>query len=305
MVNRRHERLGIRYLRVFTALAAVAGVAVVLVLIAWQFFPASPFRTTVLLAGDPMVVASWDGERKRVSLIEIPASVTITGITGVGEYSLESLWRLGELDAKNKNLLVDSLSDVLAVPIPWYIGEAPLSALFRPETIWKILSRQYRSNLPIRVLLPILVATRMLRSDAFSTLTLAHSPAIVQKERADGTTVDFLDINRLDAIFGTLLEEEAVRAESLRVMIYNTTQTPTLGRRMERRISRAGALVVGVMNDTPAVERCVVFVTKEKLQSKTAVFLKQFFHCETKEGGSIRSDIEVRVGRDFERLFRS
>lgn len=72
---------------------------------------------------------------------------------------------------------------------------------------------------------------------------------------------------------------------------------------MERRVSRAGALVVGIGNDAQTVGRCIVSGSKEKLETKTAIFFMQFFGCETKVGESVRSDVELRVGSDFEKLF--
>ncbi|MBI3577241.1 hypothetical protein HY086_04350 [Candidatus Gottesmanbacteria bacterium] len=305
-VQRKHYRLGIRYANVFVFLAGFAGLALLLVLLLWQLFPASPFRTTVLLAGNPVRVASWDGTRKHVTVIAFPASVAITGLTGVGEYSLESLWKLGELDKRDKGLLADSVGEALAVPIPWYIGPTGASSvreIFSLRNIFGIVTGKFRTNLSLQIFLPLALATQSLRTDAFEELNVADTPAVVQKELADGTSEQFIDGDRLDVVLGTRLEEEDVRTQSLRVMIYNTTATQTLGRRMERRVSRAGALVVGIGNDSPAVGRCIVSGPKEKLETKTTIFFTQFFGCETKVGESIRSDLELRVGSDFEKLF--
>ncbi len=317
MVNkeRRHERLGLRYSKVFIFLASVACVAILLVLLAWQLFPSSSFRTTVLLVGSPMLVVSWDGQRKHVTVIEVPASTSISGITGVGEYSLESLWKLGEFDARDKGLLADSLGDTLAVAIPWYSGpksgdlasqsavEASIRKTFSMSNVVALLLGKYRSNISFQTFLLLAMTTQGLRTDAFERFNVASTSAVVGKELADGATAQFIDRDRLDVILGTRLEEEAVRAESLRVMVYNTTPTQTLGKRMERRVSRAGALVIGIGNDKPAVGRCVVSGSKAKLKSKTAIYFMQFFHCEARNGESFRSDLELRVGTDFEKLF--
>ena len=303
--ERRHERLGLRYSKIFVFIASLACVAILLVLLAWQLFPSSPFRTTVLLAGNPTLVVSWDGARKHVTIIEFPASVSITGLTGVGEYSLESLWKLGDIDTKDKALLADSMGETLAVSIPWYIGptDGVVKNIFTIANIANLLMGKYRTNISLRVFLPLAMATQSLRSDAFEKFTVSHTSAVVKKELADGSTGEFIDGNRLDVVLGTHLEEEDVRRESLRVLVYNTTSTQTLGRRMERRVSRAGALVVGIGNDSPAVGRCVMSGTKEKLETKTATYFQQFFHCEAKIGQSVRSDLELRVGSDFEKLY--
>ncbi len=303
--QRRYNRLGLLY----------ASFAILLVFLLKHLFPSSPFRTTVLLVGNPMLVASWDGRKKHVTVIELPSAITISGMRRVGEYSLESLWKLGELDTKNKALLADSLGETLGVVIPWYhgpkIGELPdqpvaetsIRKMFSIGNALALVMGRYRSNLPLQTFLPLALATQGLRTEAFEKLDVGKTSAIVQKELADGTTLGLLDMDRLDVVLGTRLEEEDVRVESLRVMVYNTTTMPTLGRRMERRISRAGALVVGIGNDSPTVGRCIILGRREALNSKTVRYIAHFYSCSVKEGETSRSDIEVRVGEEFEKRF--
>ena len=305
MVNRRHERLGIRYSKIFAVFAGVATVSSFLVLLAWQFFPTSSFRTTVLLVGNPMMVASWDGARKHVTVIRIPPTVSITGLNGVGEYSLESLWKLGDIDKNNRTLLSDSLGETLAIAIPWYIGltDGDIKKVFSVANAPNMLMGRHPTNMPLSVFLPLALATQNFRTDAVDELTISDA-LLMKQERPDGSSISFLDPDTVDRMAGTQFEEETIRKESLRVAVKNTTPTPSLGRRMERRIARAGALVVEVGNDEQTIEECRVFGSKKNLKSYTATFLRQFYSCELLEGESKRADLDVRVGREFEKLFR-
>lgn len=307
VVNRRHERLGLRYSKVFVFLAGLACVAILLALLAWQFFPTSPFRTNILLAGDPMMVVSWDGRRGRLTQVTLPASIYINGLSGTGEYSLESLWKLGVIDAKNRSLLSDSVSDVLAIPIPWYIGtqkQTTVKDVFSFSGLLKRATGQYRTNMPLRLFLPMVVSLANIRTDAIDDQSRIGTEGIAMRQRADGSTISFLDPDAVDRLAGTQFEEETIRKESLRVAVKNTTSTPTLGRRMERRIVRAGAIVVDVGNDEQILDRCQVFGSKKNLKSYTAEFLRLFYFCDFLEGESKRADLEVRVGGDFAARYR-
>ncbi len=313
--DQRYQRLGIRYSKVFVFFAGFGCVAILLALVIRQLLPASPFRTNILLVGNPMLLASYDTAKEHVAIVEIPAVTTITGITGVGEYSLESLWRLGKLDTHNQNILPDSLSEALAVPVTWFVGPKGDAVPDQSEAE-KVLRNVFsfsglvqhvftsRTTIPFGQYLMLVIATTKLRPDALSFINLHNTSAIITKDQADGTSVPMLDEARLDVVLGTTLQEDALRRESLRVAIFNTTRTPTLGRRLERHINKVGALVVSVGNDVPAVDRCALAGTALLLKSITARYIQSIFGCEVKiTDANARADLELRIGNVFERKF--
>ena len=105
---------------------------------------------------------------------------------------------------------------------------------------------------------------------------------------------------------GTALEEDSIRKESLRVAVYNTTDMPTLGHRAERKVNKIGALVVEVGNDTPVVDTCIVSGIKSVIESFTVRFMVDTYGCKTNVSEiNKRADIEMRIGRDFQRHFLS
>lgn len=313
--ERRYHRLGLRYSKVFVLLTGFGCVAILIALTILKLFPQYPFRTNILLVGSPMLVASYDAPREQVAIVEIPAVTTIVGVTGVGEYSLESLWKLGRLDRHNQAILPDSLSEALAVPVTWYVGpkgdDIPLQ-LGAEQTLRKQFSIfglfhyvfKSRSTIPFGQYVLLVVATTKLRPDALHFINLEHTSAIIPKEQADGISTSMLDEARFDVLVGTKFQEDALRRESLRVAIFNTTQTPTLGRRLERQINKIGALVVEVGNDTPLVDRCIISGTKVALTSATAHYIRSVFHCQGQvSDANVRADLELRIGKAFEQKF--
>lgn len=315
--QRCYQRLGGRYIRIFVYLIGLIGVAIISVFLVRQFFPDTLFRTNILLVGNPMLVVSYDTSREHIAVIQIPADMVIKGINGVGQYSLESLWKLGTIDKQKQHILIESLSESLGVLITWFVGpkgadipdQTHVESVIRNTFSYGGFMRHIisgRISIPLGQYFTLVTATANLRVDAFKYIDLDRSIAIVQKEEVDGTTIPTLDEAGFDTFLGTVLEEDAIRKESLRVAIYNTTDTPTLGARVERKVNKIGALVVEVGNDTPVVDTCIVSATEKVIKSFTVRYMVAAFGCKSNVSDTNkRADIEMRIGRDYQRRFLS
>ena len=55
-------------------------------------------RINVLIAGDTVVLASWDTQKGDLTLTSFPKDGYIQAIGGYGDYSLDSLWKLGFIE---------------------------------------------------------------------------------------------------------------------------------------------------------------------------------------------------------------
>lgn len=315
--TRCYQRLGGRYVRFFGIFSALVGITFLIWGISRLFLPKTPFRTNILLVGSPMMVVSYDASGEHAVVITIPADTVISGITGVGQYSLESLWKLGIIDRNRQHILLDSLSEVLAIPIDGSIGpkgqdipsQADGGSTIRATFSYGGLVKHIFGStvsIPFDRYSFLIFATKSMRNDAFTYIDLLHSKALVLKDQADGTVIPTFDEAAFDVLLGTALEEDAIRKESLRVAVFNTTTTPTLGARVERKINKTGALVVELGNDTPLVDTCIVSGDAHVLKSSTVAFFVNIYGCESNNSqANARADIELRVGSDFERRFVS
>lgn len=312
-MHKRYERLGLRFGRwvaagVLLCLAAVAGMV-------WLFLkkPALP-RFTVVVAGDPVVVWSWDRGTRRGVRITLPAATVIDAVGGYGKYSLEALWRLGDIENQGGTMLEESLQEAFGLPIDGYVGpkgselsgsgDAPLvpAALTLAQLPFVFLGF-YRTNVRPATLLSLSLAAAGLRPDAVAAIALDKEGALVSQQLADGTTVATPDASRLDVLFGTLFEDGRVRSEGLSVAVYNTTDMSSLGGRAGKLLGRLGVFVVRVANDTPPVERCVVRGSKKALASATARISIGLLGCGQEEGTPEVADLEIRVGTAYEARF--
>lgn len=301
MVNGKHKRLGARYWKA----AALIFVLFPVIIFGFLALSRSPGgRLTFVVAGSPMAVVSWDRDHERVLLIEIPSSVVIAGVSGVGNYSLEALWQLGAIDKKDQALLPHSLEDALGVPVSGFIGWlSSVRDTFTFANLLPLLTGRFRTNFSPFLFFSFTTAFNKLRPDAIETLRVGESTTETQT-LPDGSTVKVFSPARFDALVGTRFEDEGVRKESLRVEILNTTQAPSLGKRLERQLNHVGALVVGVGNDTPEVDQCQVEGEKKFLETKTVRFIMDHFGCKLiSAANQSRADVVVRIGSQFRKRF--
>lgn len=315
--NARYQRLGSRYgvkLVIVILLILLAAV-----LAGWFWFgrQVSVSRTTVVINADPVWVWSWDSRSNRTVILKIPAAAQTEGVHGYGKYSLEALWKLGQLDKSGGLLLSQSLEEALGVSIPWYIGEKTprftsgssgsdvIHKFFSPAGLGEYLRGSYRTNLPLPVFISLsYAASRKIRSDRSNILVFSPANALTSEVLPDSTSINVVDPQRVDFILGNLFEDEIVRQEGLSVAVYNTTRTPSLGGRLARLLGRMGAVVVTVGNAQPTVEGCQLIGHKAQLKLVTSSLIRQVLGCQSIETTeNERADLIIRVGTAYEARF--
>lgn len=315
--DRMYERLGVRYgfgVGLFLTLCLL--VAAILIGLSISFKDAG-FRTTMVMVGNPMNVVSWDRQRKTFISIKIPAETTIEAVTGYGNYSLEALWKLGTIDKKGGLLLSQSIEEALGTAIPYYIGLhntdvlfshekgfAGLRRIFSPIHVFSYVRGAYRTNIPLPLFLSLSWTLQFSRPDQLNEIDFTSSNALIDTTRADGTHIQTMDSNRIDELLGTMLEDERIRTEALRVAVYNSTQTLALGTRVGRLLGHMGALVVAVGNSEPLLDQCELWGRKILFKSTTARFVQSHFHCIAKESEEEgRADLTIKLGKTYEARF--
>lgn len=314
--ERRYSRLGERYGgRVLLTFLGLAFTLVVIFAFFWAI-NAHDRRLTIAIAGDPTTVATFDFTDHKLIILSFPPTAQIPGVHGAGQYSLTSLWQLGLLHPQDPALLRASLEEATGLPIDRYLGFKNnegnhyssslnlLKQIFSFSKPLNFLSGRYISNLTPADFLLLSWQTMSLRPDSITTLEVNERTALFKQKQPDGTTVPVVDPNKLDVLIGESFEDQTVRSESLRVAIYNTTSTPELGSRVERLLAHTGILVVLLGNDTPEIGGCKIDGSKQALATKTAKFISKTYGCSlvrADNGG--RADLEVKIGREFEKLF--
>ncbi|MCX6791932.1 MAG: LytR C-terminal domain-containing protein [Candidatus Gottesmanbacteria bacterium] len=295
-------------------------VLVILAIAVWIFFPRpkNPYgRETYILVSDPMIVASWSLSDRTLTLISFPSDILAEGTHGYGTYSLAAFWRLGEIDKKDGTVLAESMSEALGIPVDGYIGprtgeftygtDALVAAksTFSFKNVFGILGGTYRTNIPLGVFINLAWRLNFSRPDRVSAYDFTQNSATVAGNSVlpDGSTVQILDPQRLDAQLNTVFEDETVRRESVTVAIYNTTSMPSLGNRVGRLLTNLGVSVVTVGNDTPEVDTCTVAGSDTALKSKSANVIVSVLGCKRVVGDTNRADLIIRIGKTYAKRF--
>lgn len=288
----------------------------ILAIAVWIFSPrpSAPYsRKTYVLVSDPLIVASWSGTDRTLTLISFPADLVSEGTHGYGTYSLTAFWRLGEIDKKDGTVLSESISEALGIPIDGYIGpktgEFPYrnDAYTTTKTVFSFrnIFSASRTNIPFRTHIGLAWLLNFSRPDRVKTYDFSKNQAAVAADSVlpDGSTVKILDPQRLDAQLNTVFEDEAVRRESITVAVYNTTNMPSLGNRVGRLLTNLGVSVVTVGNDTPEVDTCTVTGSESILKSKSAQVIVSVLGCKPLVGEATRANLLLRIGKSYAKRF--
>src|SRR3989344_4202957 len=110
---------------------------------------------TVVIDGDPLMVASLNKENNTLVLVSIPATLSVDVAHGLGTYPISYLWQLGEQEGTSGKIMSFSVEELLAVSIPWFVGgtDQDLYEIFRFRTIPRLLSGAIKTNMTLATFL--------------------------------------------------------------------------------------------------------------------------------------------------------
>ncbi len=289
---------------------------VVLGAVVWMRTPKSPVRNSIVLIGTPTVIVSWELKRSNYIILTIPSDLQIEAIHGYGSYSIGSLWNLDTLEKRNGALFLPSLVENFAVPIQWYSTHSKLvgetnegvvrfvsGELSFPSLVKSVFF--HTSSVSLVDMIRVWRSTRAIDASTARVLDFRSRPVGTTLTLPDGSSVVQFDAKQYDGIVGDLLENLALRKDSLRLAIYNTTTMPGIGSRVARVIEHLGGYVVFVGNDESPYEGvCELKGSKERLLSPTSSVIQSLYGCsrvETTE--SMRGDLIMRLGSVFEKRY--
>lgn len=301
-------RIGTRHLlRLIVIVTSV--LFVFLGIIIWNNLASLPVgRTTIAVAGDPIMILSWDGQRGKLGVMAIPGDVRIEGVYGTGQLPLVSLLKLEALDGTKQGLFVYSLSDALGLPVVGVIrGNDSLNVERAIESLSPLSPTgwQWEGGVSWPMRFRMWLVFKSLRPDAIWSLHLQDQGVFRDTVLPDGSGTRVWNVERFDTAAGSLLEIDSVRRETLRVLVVNTTIATGLGGRVARVLERAGMAVTAVENDSSEQDVCSVHAKKEVRESQAVLFIRNVYGCTVSdEQGDRRVDITVRLGNGNAKNYR-
>lgn len=233
--------------------------------------------------GQPVLVASFNPEGKSVSILIIPNGTLIETIEGHGEYRVESLYRLGELENKGWELLSGSIQEYLGIPIDAYASISNLAPPAPRESKDFILASlrfligNGETNLTRWDLTRLWWGIKGVREDKINIINLEETGASVEVILPDGTKASKVDPQRLEQIASQFFVDEKIKKEDLTIVVLNATDQPGLANKGARLIRNIGGRVVGI-GDTEN-EKCEIRSGKKHKNTYTVRKLSRIFNC--------------------------
>lgn len=267
-------------------------------------------RISFVVASDPVAVWSLDTSDYSFDIITFPGSFVVAASHGYGTYPVGSLWKLGFIDKRSGSVFLDSVADMLGIPIDGYIGTSSDTLmeirdskrdgreLFSLLRLPRLIIGGYVSNIPVRLFFRFGKALWGAKPDAFHVRDLADAYVTQNVTLPNGDTVRKLDTEALDAVIKGVFEDLTIRKEDMTVAVYNTTAHPSLATQVSRMLTQIGVHVLSVGNDTPELDSCLISGSTAALSSQTARVIRMLFSCHASatEAAS-RMDLEVRLGK--------
>lgn len=273
-------------------------------------------RRNILIGTSPVSIWSWNTNDSSITLVVLPSDIAIDS-SRYGRYSLEALWKLGFIDNEVGLVLARSLTETLAIPLTWFIGEGATlkhttdpriygKNLFSLRGLVPFLLGRRTTNISVWEYFRLMWALSRVTDERIDVIDFAHQPPTASETLPDGSERTFFDRERVDILLTGLFEDELIRKEEKTVAIYNTTGTQALGTYAARLLTGQGVFVVAVGNSEPEINQCVIEGSLPMIQSKTALVITELFNCKHQiTQNQQRADIIVRLGTLYASQFVS
>jgi hypothetical protein len=253
-----------------------------------------------LEGGQVKVLSIWQGTQNSV-LLTIPGSVVMGAVGGYGEYRLDTLRELGEIESLSDQLLADSISYFLGLPIH-LVTEASSRGVTLRSTLIPLLYQGLSGSrsLPETVAMMQLLSTYS-GGDANEVL-LSEQNALRTRFEADGSSVVYADPALLQRLLmqkkKTLSEEAAL----VQVAVVNMSGKSSMAALWSRFAQLGGFDVVSVTDQPVEAETTtLLFADVALMRSRIGKQLIALYPLATVEVGEVsryRADIALLVGLD-------
>lgn len=307
---RRRAKIRFNYVGVGVVVALIGVVIYGVYFFLLSLIPAFPHRFSILVAANPAYIYSFDPVTNESITVTFPVDMHVVGSNGYGEYAVSSLWNVAAIDGRGEQTVMTSLSYELGVPISSYLlpvdgrawsSEQSINELFSLVGVLRFFLGQFshRTNVSWQDVVIMYAHKAQLESVDQREIYLSAGNGLRSVQANDGVTMNVFDRHQFDEMTSVVFEDRSIRAEGLRLAVFNTTGVPFIGSRAGRLLSRLGATVVAVSNGDPIEEPCALYTPSAYLESKTTKRIAELFSCRIYSNDETdQADIEVYIGRE-------
>lgn len=278
------------------ALAKVVGLIIILLLSLKAInFATSEYKSTnwkndanlvVAVNGQDHLLAVWNLLQKKIYIIKIPKDAVMNSGPFSGDYTLDSILKLGVIDGKKQEYYVNALSHFFGVPVTSYYENENLSLLNFDINFRDIFFK--KSSLTI--------------FDYFKIKSLLFRKEIIDlpkrvrfaRSRINNQVFMIFGQSDLDDFFGDIFQDKFLSGQGLYFKIYYSPNLNSELHYHERIIENIGFK----LSDVEEIENGKKGKANECVVKKSSGYdfmISDFFHCKVRIDKNISYDVAVYV----------
>lgn len=265
------------------------------------------FNMAMIRPNIGVTFVSFDPVEKSILVMPFPDNLAITS-RSKGEYSIASLYQLGEYDGKGGMFARQKIQGFMRVPVPGFIvtrSEGSNQERLIKKSLWGVLVGKNESSLSRLDALYLLQRTTRFAWREVSEGELVRA-AVIEKK---GGTNYIYHSNRLQEFVGDRLFDWGIGAEGLTVAILNASGENGLGSDLADFLSNLGIDVVMVRSANSGETHDVTewqVSTESDAEELSYVFKHLFGFRDPKieyVPDEYRAKVLIMVGKDAKELF--
>jgi len=272
-------------------------------------------RINIIFEGQQIFVFSLNPPEKEGIFLSIPSQTFVEVIHGYGQYRIEVIYQLGELENYHGGeLLAESIQENLRIPIDAYASipnvksQTPDIKTYILDS-FRFLIGNGKTNLTKWDLLRLWLEVKKIRQDKILTLDLENTAALEKVVLADKTEWFKINPEMMEKIARDFFKDSKIRQEELTIAILNSTSHQGLAARAASLVENIGGRVVEIgdgglgtkENLSLEIERCEIRSEKRFKKSYTLKKLAKIFSCNWKgeEKRGFRAEVVLTLGEDY------
>ena len=276
-------------------------------------------RVNLVVDAQNVYLVSFDPGEKKILVTRAPKETYVEAAYGFASYPFGAIYDLGEIEKRGGQVLAFTAQEFFATPIDGWIKTQSANGQEKFEInnelsakgqILKLLQdsiRPFEKEEVVRTNLTLFDEVRLwrqirqVRFDKVNFLDLEADGVLTDSSLPGGLAVKIPNLDELDSLLSPFLIDEAIREESLKIEVLNSTGKTGLGNRVVRLVTNLGGEVISLGNQEEKIDNCLIRVKKEDANRKTVQRLQKIFSCELEESGlsESRSDLVLIIGDDY------
>lgn len=251
-------------------------------------------------------------DRRRLVVVGIPLGIKIPVVRGYGQYRVEAIWRLGEIENWGDTLLTESMEHLIGVRFERSLVIEVGDQTYQGNELIDKISRKLILGAVMRPLdwYESILIYREMSQDLRERVVMREPDSdrlLIRDTDVSGIETLRFDMLQFDAWLETLIMPIDSEFGRIGVVVENTTVQPGMAAHWSRFVRFGGFDLLGIQSsDFSLKDSLVIFADSDIANSVGGVSLQRLYPDFEVIVGNLdeyRADVLVRVGEDAAQAF--